>query len=123
MTSLIASREIFWNIKKKKEIKMKICGIIFAVLYAGLMIFAVCKGKSKSISSVFIAIGGVLTGVYALLSMVWDRNLIIFLIIGMIGISAGTLINGFKSNNIHIHHHIIRLVVEIIIIAICWIGK
>lgn len=101
---------------------MKICGIALAVLYAGLMIFAVCKEKSKSISSAFIVVGGVLIGVYALLYMVWYRNFILFLIVGMISISAGTLINGLKQNNIHIHHHIGRLIIETMIIVICWIS-
>ncbi len=98
---------------------MRICGIIFAVLYAGLMIFAVCKEKSKSISSVLIAMGAALIGVYALSNIIWTRNFIVVLIVGMISISAGTLINGFKQHNVHIHHHIIRLIIEGIIIAIC----
>lgn len=101
---------------------MKICGIVLAALYAGLMIFAVCKDKSKSISSALIVIGGVLIGAYALSDMVWHRNFIIILIAGMISISAGTFINGLKQNNIHIHHHIIRLIIETIIVAICWIS-
>lgn len=101
---------------------MKILGIVFAILYAGLMIFAVFKEKSKSISSAFIVIGGAFIGVYALSNMVWCRNLILFLIVGMISISVGTLINGFKQNNIHIHHHMIRLIIETAIIAICWIN-
>lgn len=101
---------------------MKICGIVLAVLYAGLMIFAVCKEKSKSISSAFIAIGGVLIGVYVLTDMVWYRNLIIFLVVGMISISAGTFINGLKQNNLHVHHHIIRFIIETIITVICWVS-
>ena len=101
---------------------MKICGLVLAVLYAGLMIFAVCKEKSKSISSVLIGIGGVLIGVYVLMDIVWYKNLILFLIAGMIGISAGTLINGLKQNNLHIHHHVIRLIIETIITVICWVS-
>ncbi|MCM1048613.1 MAG: hypothetical protein NC433_09315 [Clostridiales bacterium] len=102
---------------------MKIVGIILAVFYAGLMIFAVCNEKSKSISSILIFIGGILIGIYSLIDIVWCRNLIIFLIIGMISISIGTLINGYRQNNIHIHHHIIRLIIEAIITIICWISK
>lgn len=101
---------------------MKIFGTVLAVLYAGLMIFAVCRKKEKSISSIFIAIGAALIGIYAVINMGWCRNLIFLLICGMIGISAGTLMNGFRQNNIHIHHHVIRLVAEAIIVAICWIG-
>lgn len=100
---------------------MKIIGIVFALLYAGLMIFAVCKEKSKSVSSALIVIGGVLIGVYVLFTVL-SRNYIISLIAGMISISAGTFLNGLKQKNIHIHHHIIRLIIETIIIVICWIG-
>ena len=45
------------------------------------------------------------------------------MIIGMLSISVGTFMNGFKQNNIHIHHHVIRIIVEIIITIICWIGR
>ena len=45
------------------------------------------------------------------------------MIIGMLSISAGTFMNGFKQNNIHIHHHVIRLIVETGITIICWIGR
>ncbi len=41
----------------------------------------------------------------------------------MINVSIGTFLNGMKQNNIHISHHIIRLVIESIITIICWIGK
>lgn len=101
---------------------MKICGTIIAILYAGLMIFAIYKKKSKDISSAIIAIGGLFILAYAMLNMIWCKNFIFILIIGMINISVGTLINGVKQKNIHIHHHIIRLIVESIIIAICWIS-
>lgn len=101
---------------------VRICGIVFVVLYAGLMIFAVCKEKSKSISSVWIVIGGVLIAGYALWNMVRRGNLIVLLIAGMISISVGTLINGLKQKNIHVHHHLIRLVIEAVIVAICWIN-
>jgi len=101
---------------------MRILGIILAICYAGLMIAAVCKEKSRSVSSALIAAGGVLIGGYAVLSMVWGRNHILCLVIGMISISAGALINGLKSGNLHISHHIIRFVVEAVIAAVCWIG-
>ena len=101
---------------------MKICGSIIAILYAGLMIFAIYKKNSKDISSAIIAIGGLFILAYTMLNTIWCKNFIIILIIGMINISVGTLINGVKQKNIHIHHHIIRLIVESIIIAICWIS-
>lgn len=101
---------------------MKICGAVLAVLYGLLMIFAVIKGKKKSISSLIIVIGAVLALVYASLSLIMGKSYIIILIAGMVGISVGALINGIRQKKVHIPHHIIRLVIEAIITAICWIG-
>ena len=102
---------------------MKICGAVLAILYVGLMMFAVYKENLKNTSSAFIVIGCLLVLLYTLLNMVWCKNFIIIMIIGMINISIGTLMNGFKQNNIHIHHHVIRLIVETVITIICWIGR
>lgn len=107
---------------------MKICGIILIVLYSGLMIFAVCKDKTKRHSfldvlpSLCIVLGSVLNVGYAIWNMVWSRSVIILLIFGMLCISAGTLLNGFKQKKVHIPHHIVRLIVEAGIVAICWLS-
>lgn len=55
--------------------------------------------------------------------MIWFKNFIMIMTIGMLSISAGTFMNGFKQNNIHIYHHVIRLIVETGITIICWIGR
>ncbi len=102
---------------------MKVLGIILCILYAGFMIFAVCKERLKSTSSLWIATGGLLTGIYAVSRITGEQNLILLLIAGMISISVGTLLNGLKQAHFHIHHHIIRLLMEIGITAVCWIGK
>lgn len=101
---------------------MKILGYVLAVLYGALMIFAVCKDRSKNVSSALILIGGTLTGIYVLSSALLVQNLILVLIAGMICISAGTLMNGLKQKNVHIQHHIIRLIIETILVAICWLA-
>lgn len=124
--SWTASREIFWNIREVKGIEMKIFGCILAVLYAGLMLFAVYMEKvhsredTKSASSAFIAAGCLLDMGYTVCNLFWDRNFIVILIIGMICISAGALMNGFRQNKIHVHHHVIRLILEAAITATCW---
>lgn len=102
---------------------MRICGAVLAIFYVGLMLFAVYKEKLKSASSTFIVIGCLLVLLYTFLNMIWFKNFIMIMIIGMLNISVGTLMNGFKQNNIHIHHHVIRLIVEIVITIICWIGR
>lgn len=102
---------------------MRICGAVLVIFYVGLMLFAVYKEKLKSASSTFIVIGCLLVLLYTFLNMIWFKNFIMIMIIGMLNISVGTLMNGFKQNNIHIHHHVIRLIVEIVITIICWIGR
>lgn len=97
-------------------------GFIIAIIYAALMIFAIVKSKQKNISSLFIGGGCILILAYCLSGMIWKTTYIIILIIGMAGISAGAFLNGVKQNNVHITHHIIRLIVEAAITAICWIG-
>lgn len=101
---------------------MKILGAVLAILYGLLMIFAVFKGKQKSVPSLFIAIGAGLALAYALMSLIMGKSYIMILIIGMIGISAGALMNGIMKKNVHILHHIIRLIAEAAITALCWIG-
>lgn len=49
--------------------------------------------------------------------------MILVMIIGMLGISAGALVNGVRQKNLHLHHHVIRLAAETVITVICWLGK
>lgn len=77
---------------------------------------------TKIAPSVFIAAGCLLNLGYVVCSLFWDRSFLVLLILGMIGISAGALMNGFRQKKVHIPHHIIRLILEVIITAVCWIG-
>ena len=123
-----ASREIFWNIREARGIEMKIFGCILAALYAALMLFAIymekvhSAEKTKSASSAFIAAGCLLNLGYTVCNVFRNRNFILILILGMICISVGALMNGFRQKKVHVHHHIIRLILETIIAVICWIG-
>lgn len=101
---------------------MEILGLVLAVLYAGVMLFAVWKGKAKGKPPLFIAAGCFLVLAASLLSIVWESYWIAVLILGMAGISIGTFLNGRQQKEFHIQHHIIRLVVEAVIVMICWIG-
>lgn len=101
---------------------MRICGAVLAIFYVVLMLFAVYKGNLKSTSCALIIIGCLLVLLYTFLNIIWRKNFILIMILGMLNISAGTLLNGFQQNNIHIHHHVIRFIVEMIITVICWAG-
>lgn len=131
MTFWTASPEIFWNIgetselpqRGRKETGMKIIGAVLGIFYAGLMLFAVCREKSKSVSSVLIAAGSLLVLLYAVWNLIRGQNFILVMIIGMLCISAGALINGFRQKNLHVSHHVIRFAAETFITVICWLGK
>lgn len=101
---------------------MKILGMVLTVLYACVTILAVCKGRRKNIASAFILCGSLLILAYGSLNVFMSRHAAVLLIVGITGmaaISIGALINGMRQNHIHISHHIIRLVIESIIIALC----
>ncbi len=78
--------------------------------------------KTKSASSAFITAGCLLNLGYTVCNVFWNRNFILILIFGMICISIGALMNGFRQKKVHVHHHIIRLILETIITVFCWIG-
>lgn len=102
---------------------MKTAGAVLAILYAGIMLFAVSREKSRGVSSVLIAGGSLLVLLYAAVSLILGKNWIPVIIAGMLGISAGALVNGYRQEKLHVHHHVIRLAVETFITAICWLGK
>lgn len=96
----------------------KYLGNILLVVYIVLIIFALLKTQINSISVVFLLGGCILSVTYILFS-VFKYHRIILLIIGMISISAGTLLNGIMQQNVHILHHAIRFFFEAIIVVFC----
>ena len=44
------------------------------------------------------------------------------LLLGMLCISAGALLNGIRQKKVHLLHHLIRLLLETAIAALCWIS-
>lgn len=95
----------------------KYLGTILLVIYIVLIIFAMFNTPVKSIPVAFILSGCILSVIYILFE-VFKYHRIIFLIIGMLSISAGTLLNGIMQNNVHIQHHIIRFIFEAIIVVV-----
>lgn len=104
---------------------MKIFGTVLAIAYACIMILAVCKSNKKDIPSALIAGGSLLILAYSVLNLLTARHAAVLLIIGIIGMAAvsiGALINGIRQKNLHISHHLIRLIVEGVILALCAAG-
>ncbi|MDE7477946.1 MAG: hypothetical protein K2M91_08345, partial [Lachnospiraceae bacterium] len=85
-------------------------------------IYSILKTKSKGIPTLFIAVGCLLILLYGVFVFFQKTGFIQILIIGMLFISIGTFLNGVLQGNVHIHHHIVRLIVETVITLICWVG-
>lgn len=131
---------------------MKILGLILVVFYAALMLLALWKQNSQNASasgssspadgalpdsgassgkrfslleclpSICIGAGCLLLLVYASLYTAQNRSLMPLLIIGMLCLSAGTLLNGIRQKKVHLLHHIVRLVLEAAMVAVCWLS-
>lgn len=98
---------------------MELFGVVLAAIYGGLMLIATFQEKPLNIVSGIIMTGSLLTLAYSFLRYVDHNNQIILLICGMIIISLGTVINGIRQKDFHLSHHVIRLIVEALIIIIC----
>lgn len=92
-------------------------GEVLLTVYIVLITFAVFKTQVKNISVIFI-LGGCILSVMYILFDAFKHHHIMFLIIGMISISAGTLLNGIVQKDVHIQHHVIRAVFEAIIVVL-----
>lgn len=101
---------------------IRACGLILVVLYAALMLFSILKARLKGTPALFIAIGSLLILSYAIFAFLHKSSPTAILIIGMVCISAGTFFNGARQNNLHIHHHMIRLIIEAVLTLICSIS-
>ncbi|MCM1184290.1 MAG: hypothetical protein NC337_13045 [Roseburia sp.] len=96
---------------------MKFLGLLLVTLYTALMLFALLQAKTKSLG---ILLGCLLLAVYVTLRIFGKDNPVVLLIGGMLAISLGTLLNGIRQGDVHIHHHLIRLAVEALLTALCW---
>lgn len=97
--------------------------LIIAALYGGLTIFAgITQLKGSNIglsSSLIMIIGGVLIILSSFPSMILGSYTIILLILGLIMIHISAINNGLKMyGKINIKHHIVRLALSILIVAI-----
>lgn len=99
---------------------MELFGTVLAALYGGLMIIATYQERPLTPASGVIIVGGLLNFAYAFIRYVNHDHQIGLLICGMAIISLGTIINGIKQKDFHISHHFIRLIVEALIVIICW---
>ena len=102
---------------------MQIILCIVSVLFGGLSLlaaFSQVKSESKPISAVIMIVGSVLLLAAVICNLIrWQMDYIVALL-GCIAICTAAIWNGAKSGQLHIHHHIIRIALSLILIA-CFI--
>ncbi len=98
---------------------MKTAALLLVISYAVLMLYALWKQKNRNIC---MGTGCLLLLAYALLFILKNSSPMPLLFLGMFCISAGALLNGIRQKKVHLLHHLIRLLLEAAIAALCWIS-
>lgn len=96
-----------------------LCGV--SVLFGGLSMtaaFSQLKSDRKPISAIIMIAGSLLLLLAAVLcNMIGQRIDYMIALLGCIAICAAAIWNGIKGGQLHIQHHIIRIVLSLILIA------
>ena len=98
---------------------MQVILCIVSVLFGGLSIIAaVCqiKTEKKSASALMMITGSLLLIAAVICSILVMRFDFIIALVGCAAICAAAILNGIKSKQLHIQHHIIRIALSIILI-------
>lgn len=92
---------------------------IVSILFGGLsMIAAVSQIKSekKAISALIMITGSTLLITAVILNIIGQQLDGIIALLGCAAICAAAILNGIKSKQLHIQHHIIRIMLSMILI-------
>lgn len=98
---------------------MKIILCIVSVLFGGLSLLAAAaqlKGEKKSPSGRMMAAGSLVLLAAVLLNIFGQKYDAAAAVLGCVLICAAAIMNGIKSKNFHILHHVIRIALSIILI-------
>ena len=98
---------------------MKIILCIVSVLFGGLSLLAAAaqlKGEKKSPSGRMMAAGSLVLLAAVLLNIFGQKYDAAAAVLGCVPICAAAIMNGIKSKNFHILHHVIRIALSIILI-------
>ena len=93
---------------------------IVSILFGGLSTLAAAsqiKGKKKSVSALMMIAGSLLLIAAAICNMAGQRFDYILALPGCAAICAAAILNGIKSGQFHIQHHIIRIALSVLLIA------
>ena len=98
---------------------MQVILCIVSVLFGGLSLIAAIsqiKSEKKSIPALIMITGSLLLIAVVICNMVGQHFDYIIAFLGCTAVCAAALMNGIKSRQLHIPHHVIRITLSIILI-------
>ena len=99
---------------------MRIILCIVSVLFGGLSMiaaFSQVKSERKPISAIIMITGSMLLLAAVICNIIRQRVDFMIALSGCIAICAAAIWNGVKGGQLHIQHHIIRIVLSLILIV------
>ncbi|VEU80592.1 hypothetical protein [Haploplasma axanthum] len=94
--------------------------IILNIIYSSLIILSNIVNKTKNIFPTTLMILGACLNILFLVLLFWG-NFILLNIIGMLLISIAALLNGLKKEKINYSHHLVRFMIEAIIVVFAFL--
>lgn len=97
---------------------MQIILCIVSALFGGLSLVAgirQIKDEKKTTSALIMINGSMLLLAAVVCNIIGERLDAIVAFLGCTAICAAAILNGIKSKQLHIHHHIIRIVLSVIL--------
>lgn len=92
---------------------------IVSVLFGGLSLIAAAsqmKNENKSPSALMMITGSLLLIAAAVCNIVGQQWDFILALLGCAAICAAAIMNGIKSGQLHIPHHVIRITLSVLLI-------
>lgn len=99
---------------------MRIILCIVSVLFGGLSMiaaFSQVKSERKPVSAIIMITGSLLLLAAVICNIIGQRVDFIIALSGCSAICAAAIWNGVKGGQLHIQHHIIRIVLSLILIV------
>ena len=99
---------------------MQIVLWIVSVLFGGLSLIAAVsqiKSEKKSPSALIMIAGSLLLIAAAVCNIAGQQGDFIFAFIGCAAICASAIMNGIKSGQLHIPHHVIRITLSVLLLV------
>lgn len=98
------------------SIALYVLSIAFAALHCFAAVSQIKAGK-KAFPGVLMIIGSLILAGAVICGIAKQSFDFIFALFGCGAICFAAVFNGLKSGNFHIHHHIVRIAISVILIA------